>query len=297
MENVYELVDANKKRSSLVMVSFWVFITLFVWSLAAYFELDLSLVGLAFIFSGLTSFLGYYYGDKLILSISHARPADKERDFVFYSVVQNIAMVAQIPEPKAYVIEDTAMNAFATGRDPQHAVVCATTGLISRLDRSELEGVVAHELAHIRNYDTRLMSLVTVLVGIISLIGDLILRGVGRSRSNRKEGASLVWLVGLLFLILSPLVAQLIKLALSRTREFLADASGVMITRFPEGLARALEKVSQDTEPLEAANKATAHLYFVNPLRNRHDGVGQFASLFSTHPPVEERIMRLRQTV
>lgn len=293
MENVYEQVDANKRRSSFVLIGFWMFLTLFVWFLTAYFDLDLSLVGLAFIFSGLTSFLGYYYGDKLILTISQARPADREKDFMLYTVIQNISLAAQIPEPKAYVIEDTAMNAFATGRDPQHAVVCATTGLLRRLDRSELEGVIAHELSHIRNYDTRLMSLVTVLVGIVSLVGDWILRGAGRSR-NRKEGSSVIWFIGLFFLMLSPLVAQLIKLALSRSREFLADASGVMITRYPEGLARALEKISADQEPLEAANKATAHLYIANPLRNHHDGVGRFASLFQTHPPVQERIKRLR---
>ena len=298
MQNVYEQVDANKQKSNLVMGFFAIFVTLFVWALAAFFEIDFSVVGVAFVIAGLTSFLGYYYGDKLILTISKARPASREKDFKLYTVVQNLSMAAQIPEPKVYVIDDTAMNAFATGRDPQNAVVCATTGLVDRLDRTELEGVIAHELAHIRNYDTRLMSLVTVLVGLISLIGDWMLRGSSTVKSsNRKETSSVVWMVGLLFLILSPLVARLIRLAISRSREFLADASGVMITRFPDGLARALEKIGQDKEPLEAANKATAHLYIANPLLNRRDGVGRFASLFSTHPPVAERVKRLRQMV
>ncbi|MCJ7827943.1 M48 family metallopeptidase [Patescibacteria group bacterium] len=298
MLNIYEQVDANKRKSSWIMIFFTVFVGLFVWFLAGYFELNSSLVGVAFIVAGLTSFLGYYFGDKLILTISHARPADRQKDFKLYTVVQNLAMAAQIPEPKVYVIQDTALNAFATGRDPENAVVCATSGLIERLDRTELEGVISHEISHIRNYDIRLMSLVTVLVGLISLIGDWFLRGGSRFKSNRKsQSAGLIWIIGILFLILSPIIARLVKLAISRQREYLADASATMLTRFPDGLARALEKISQDIEPLEVANKATAHLYIANPLKNRHDGVGRFASLFLTHPPIADRINRLRQMV
>lgn len=300
MLNVYEQVDRNKLKSNLIVVGFIAFITATVYVLAVSFGYDLSIVGLALIFSGITSFISYYYSDKIILSLSGARPADRKRDFNFYTVTENLAMAAQIPKPKLYVIDDTAMNAFATGRDPEHAVVVATTGLLSRLDRTELEGVIAHELSHVRNYDIRLMSIVTVLVGFIALLADWLIRmsywGGGR-RNDRENGqlGAIVAVLGILLALLSPLIANLIKLAISRRREFLADASGAQLTRYPEGLARALEKLNQDKEPLEAANKATAHLYITNPLKNHHDAIGWFAGLFSTHPPIGERIKALRQ--
>jgi len=201
--------------------------------------------------------------------------------------------------PRLYVIEDTAMNAFATGRDPQHAVVVATTGILSKLNRTELEGVVGHELSHIRNYDIRLMGIVTILIGIVTLLADFFLRSsiYGGRRRSRDEGNQLQAIfivIGVILALLSPLIANLIKLAISRRREFLADASSASLTKYPEGLARALEKLSTDREPLEAANKATAHLYIVNPLKNHHDAIGWFAGLFNTHPPVEERIKALR---
>ena len=204
-----------------------------------------------------------------------------------------------MPMPKLFVIEDSAMNAFATGRDPKHGVVVATTGLLNRLSRSEVEGVVAHELSHIRNYDIRLMSIVTILVGFIALLADWMLRMsyFGRRDRDNKGGGQLQAILiftGLALALLSPIIANLIKLAISRRREFLADASGVGMTRNPEGLASALEKISTDREPLEAANKATAHLYIANPLKNVHGAVGMFAGLFQTHPPVEERIRALR---
>jgi heat shock protein HtpX len=192
------------------------------------------------------------------------------------------------------------MNAFATGRDPDHAVVCATTGILSRLDRTELEGVIAHELSHVKNYDIRLMSIVTVLVGLIALLADWFLRmsSWGRRRRDDDNGGgqaqAAFFIAGIGLAILSPIIAQLIQLAISRRREFLADASGAAITKYPEGLAKALEKISKDTEPLEAANKATAHLYIANPLKNRSDAIGWFAGLFNTHPPIEERIRALR---
>jgi heat shock protein HtpX len=203
--------------------------------------------------------------------------------------------------PKLYVIDDTAMNAFATGRDPDHAVICATTGILSRLNRTELEGVIAHELSHVKNYDIRLMSIVTVLVGLIALLADWMLRlaswGGGRRRNSDEGGGQLqivFFIAGLVLALLSPLIAQLIQLAISRRREFLADASGAAITKYPEGLARALEKISADREPLEAANKATAHLYIANPLKNTKGSIGWFAGLFDTHPPIEERLKALR---
>jgi heat shock protein HtpX len=198
--------------------------------------------------------------------------------------------------PKLYVLNDSAMNAFATGRDPKHAVVCATTGLLSKLNRTELEGVIAHEMGHIRNYDTRLMSIVTILVGLITLLADVLLRTNIRGKSNREGGniGAILMIAGLVLALLSPIIAKLIQLAISRRREFLADATGAFITKYPEGLASALEKLSGDREPLEAANKATSHLYIVNPLKNHHDSVGWFAKLFNTHPPIAERVKALR---
>lgn len=298
MINIYEQVASNKRKSWLVVIGFILFVALISWFFGVVLDYGLGFVGVALIFSGVMSFASYYYSDKIILAMSNARPASRERDFDFYTVTENLVMAARIPMPKLYVIEDTSMNAFATGRDPEHAVVCATTGLIQRLDRTELEGVVAHELSHIRNFDIRLMSLVTILVGVITLLADWFLRmswfgGGRRDRDNGQLGAILM-LAGILLALLSPLIATLIKLAISRSREYLADASAVSLTKYPEGLASALEKLSRDKEPLEAANKATAHLYIVNPLNNLKGSVGMFANLFSTHPPIQERIKALR---
>ena len=298
MLNVYEQVDRNKRKSALIIAFFVAFIALVAWVLGEASGYGLSWVGLALIFSGLVSFFSYYNSDKIILAISKARPASRKKDFKFYTVTENLCLATRLPLPKLYVIDDSAPNAFATGRDPGHAVVCATTGLIDKLDRTELEGVIAHELSHIKNYDIRVMSLVTVLVGLVTLLADWFLRATywGRGRDNdRNQVKVVIFVVGVVLALLSPLIANLIKLAVSRRRELLADASAVKITRFPQGMARALEKISHDREPLEAANKATAHLYIANPLKNRHDSIGWFAGLFNTHPPVSERIRALRQ--
>jgi len=259
----------------------------------------IGMIGVALIISGLASFTGYWFSDKIVLGISGARPADRKKDFLFYTVAENMSLAAQVPMPKLYVIDDTAPNAFATGRDPQHAVICATTGILSKLNRTELEGVVAHEMSHVQNYDIRLMSVVSVLVGTVVLLGDLFIRASwwgGRGRGDRDDkGTGAIFIViGLIFAILSPIVAQLIQLAISRKRELLADASAVKLTRQPEGLLNALVKISADREPLEVANKATAHLYIINPLKNRHDAIGWFAGMFNTHPPLKERIDQLR---
>lgn len=306
MLNVYEQVDANKRKSAIVMVAFALVIAVSTYfisrGLSAYYGYEssgLGTTGIALIFSGLTSFAGYWWSDKIVLSLSGARPANRKRDFQFFTVAENLSLAAQIPMPRLFVIDDTATNAFATGRDPSHAVVCATTGLLQKLDRTELEGVIAHELSHIRNYDIRLMSVVTVLVGVVTLLGDWFLRasyygGRGRSSQENKGAGAIFIVIGLLFALFSPIVARLIQLAINRRREFLADASAVKITRQPDGLARALLKISADREPLEAANKATAHLYIANPLKNRHDSIGWFAGLFNTHPPVKERIKQLQ---
>lgn len=293
MVNYYESTDRNKLLSSVIFAIFLAFVTGVVWVFARAQGYGLDMIGLFLIMSGLGSFASYYWSDKIVLAISGARPADKHRDREFYAVTENLARAAKLPMPKLYVIDDTAMNAFATGRDPKNGVVVATTGLLARLDRTELEGVVAHELSHIRNYDIRLGAVVSVLVGLIALLADLFLRMsmFGGKRDRESGSLQVVFLVlGFVLALLSPIIAQLIQLAISRRREYYADASAAQITKYPDGLIRALKKLSSDTEPLEAANKATAHMYIVNPLKNHHDAVGMFAGMFSTHPPINERI-------
>jgi heat shock protein HtpX len=298
MKNIYEQVDDNKLRSNIVIVLFVAFVSLASYLIAYTMGYDLSIVGIVFVLSGLFSFASYYYSDQMILSISGAIPANRKDHFNFYTVAENLALADSLPMPKLYVIDDTAMNAFATGRDPEHAVVCATTGLLNRLNRTELEGVVAHELSHVKNYDTRLMGIVTILVGMVTLLADILLRTRFRGSKNRDNEGNLgmiLFIAGIVMALLSPLIAQLIQLAISRRREYLADASGAKLTKYPEGLASALEKISKDTEPLEAANKATAHLYISNPLKNQKGSINWFSGLFDTHPPVADRISALRQ--
>ncbi len=313
MVNMYEAIDANKRKSWLVIVAFAVFVVVVVWviskAMGFYFGYQVGgfgIAGMALIISGLMSLGGYFFSDKLVLALSGARPADRRRDFLFYTVSENLAIGAGVPKPKLYVIDDSAPNAFATGRDPKHAVIVATTGLLDKLNRTELEGVVAHEMSHVRNYDTRLMSLVAVMVGMVALIGDWFLRasfwgarGAGRRDDDREGNAGAIFiLLGFVFALASPIVAQLIQLAISRRREFLADVGSVELTRQPGGLIHALEKISSDSEPLEVANKATAHLYIVNPFKGKgHGAVGWFANLFNTHPPVSERIKALQKMV
>lgn len=297
----YQLVAKNKQKTWLIMTGFIVFITASAYLMALAFDFGLDFVGLALIFSGVGSFFSYYFSDKIILSLSSAKPANREEHFDFYTIAQNIALSQRMPMPKLYVINDSAMNAFATGRDPEHAVVCVTTGLLARLERAEIEGVVAHEMAHVQNYDMRLMSIVSILVGLIALMSDWMLRATrfGGKKNDKEAGQlkAVLFIAGLLLALLSPLIAQLIQLAISRNREYLADSSGVAFTKNPEGLARALEKIGQDNEPLEVANKATAHLYIANPLKNHHDAIGWFANLFATHPPIKQRVMAIRKLV
>ncbi len=295
MNNVYEQVDKNKFKSTIVMVVFMAFIAFVAWIYGQTTDMGASFVGIALIISGIMSFGSYYYSDKIVLSLSGAKPANRQDNFDFYTVTENLCIGAQLPMPKLYIIPDTAMNAFATGRDPQHAAIVATTGLLSRLDRSELEGVIAHELSHVGNYDIRLMSLVTILVGTVTLLADWFLRmsWSGRRSKDSEGGSAIIGIIAIVLTLLSPIVAQLIQLAISRQREFLADASAAKLTRQPSALASALRKLSTDTEPLEAANKATAHLYITNPLKNRKDSISWFANMFATHPPIDKRIQIL----
>ncbi|MDP2947443.1 MAG: M48 family metallopeptidase, partial [Nanoarchaeota archaeon] len=241
------------------------------------------------------SFISYWFSDKIVLAISGAKPLEHDQNQELYHIVENLCITAGLSLPKIYLINDSAPNAFATGRNPKNAVVAVTTGLLQSLDKTELEGVIGHELSHIGNRDILIQTIVVVLVGAISMIADIFVRGrfFGRKGSNNNEGGQagvILMIVGLVFMILSPIIAKLIQLAISRKREFLADASSALLTRYPAGLAGALEKISQNPNQIKFANKATAHLYIANPFRGK-----KISNLFSTHPPIAERIKRLRE--
>ncbi|MBL7078436.1 M48 family metallopeptidase [Candidatus Shapirobacteria bacterium] len=296
MLNVYEQVERNKKRSLLVMVFFVVFVSLFVWLVGQIFQTSSNLIGLAITFSLFSSLGSYFWGDKMVLKLSGAKPANKETYFTFYTVAENLSIASQIPLPSLYVIESPALNAFATGRDPDHAVICATTGLLESLDRTELEGVVAHEISHVVNYDIRLMTIVAILIGTITILSDWIFRSSRGSGSRKKELNPVFAVIGILFLIITPIAAKLIQLAISRSREYLADVSAVKLTRQPRGLISALKKLGQQPFSLRNAQSATAHLYIVNPFKGEH-GFLKARALFSTHPPLEARIKSLEKMI
>lgn len=298
---MYEQISSNKWKSFFLVVFFIGFIFLLTWVFEEVTGWGKGGLVLAVVISMLMAAGAYYSSDKIVLAISRARPVTKEEFPYLYNVVEGLAIAAGIPAPRCYVIDDTAPNAFATGRNPENSVICVTTGLLEKMNRVELEGVVAHEMSHIKNYDVRLQTVAVVMAGVVALLSDWILRsflwGGGRRRSRSGGGGSgaaggVLVLVGLVLALVSPLIAQLIRLAISRKREFLADASAAMLTRYPAGLASALRKIAADREPLEAANKATAHLYIVNPLKNVQ---GAFNRLFSTHPPIEDRIAALEK--
>lgn len=293
--NLHSYIASNKRKTYLIMGFFVLFICtvgyIFGEAQGGYGD---NFLFFALIFSLFTSFASYFYGDKLVLSLSGARIADKKKDFDFYSVCENLSIASGLPMPKLYVIESNAMNAFATGRDPKHAVVCVTTGLLERLDRSDIEGVVAHELSHVKNYDIRLMLIVSVMVGSIAVLADFFMRSLwwGRGRDRDKSNGLFI-AFAIIAALLAPLAATLIQLAISRRREYLADASGVMLTRNPEGLADALEKIAGDRYPLETATHGTAHLFISDPFKGK-DVKSFISNLFQTHPPIEERIKILR---
>lgn len=291
---VYTEISRNKRKTALFITFFLVLIIGLGWFFS-YMVNEPFLLPFAVGLSILMSFVSYYYSDKIVLAMSRAKEIKKSDDPELYNVVENLAIAAGLPSPKIYLIQDSAPNAFATGRDPKHAVVAITTGLRTKLSKQELEGVMAHELSHIGNYDIRLSTMIVVLVGVVTLLADWMLRISFHGRRRNQEGAPLM-LIGLIFALLSPIAATLIQLAISRRREYLADASGVLLTRYPQGLAGALEKIAADAEPLEVANKATAHLYIVNPLKEHkgRDKIGWFAGLFQTHPPIHDRIAKLR---
>lgn len=294
MPNIFQQISSNVWKTRLLVFLFVLFIILFGLVFGAmngdYFFLPM----LAFLIAIAMALIGYYYSDAIVLKTSGAIEAEKKKYSHLHNIVEGLSIGIGIPKPRIFIIEDTAINAFATGRDPSHAVIAVTTGAIQRLNRQELEGVIAHEISHIKNYDIRLMTILVVLVTIVSLLSDWILRGFFWKSSDNKESGKIVIIllvIGIALAILAPFIATLLKLSVSRKREYLADASGALLTHNPIGLANALKKISKDKEPLEAANTGTAHLYIHNPLRNNK---GQWLSnLFSTHPPIEERIKLL----
>lgn len=294
---MYEQIASNKRKSFFLILFFLGLIFALAWVFGELTNLGPHGLILAAVIAVVMTFGSYYSSDKIVLAISRARPVEKKDYPYLYNVVEGLAIAAGLPKPRCYIIDDTAPNAFASGRNPKNSVIVVTTGLLQKLNRAELEGVIAHEMAHIKNHDILVQTLAVVMVGIVVLLSDWILRTFlwgGRRRSSKDSGniGAIIVVVGLILAIFSPFIAQLIRLAVSRKREFLADANGAFLTRYPPGLASALRKLDADREPLEAANKATAHLYIVNPLK---DIKGTVNKLFSTHPPIKERIDALEK--
>jgi heat shock protein HtpX len=294
---MYKEVDRNKRNTFFLISFFVIFIIGLGWALSYIFNNQFILI-IAVIIAVIQSWISYYYSDRIVLTMSRAQGPIKKKDSPeLYRLVENLCITAGLPRPKIYIIDDPSPNAFATGRNPDHAVVCFTTGILQKLEKVELEGVVAHELSHIGNWDILLQTVIVTLVGIIVLISDFSLRTMFFRRRSDGEGGGILLIIGLLLLILSPIFATLIQLAVSRKREYLADASGALLTRYPDGLARALEKISSDREPTREANRATAHLFIVNPLKKKGSGGSLFANLFSTHPPIKDRVKKLQEMV
>ncbi|MEX2209480.1 MAG: M48 family metallopeptidase [Patescibacteria group bacterium] len=298
MATLYTQVSRNKARSLFYLLFFALLIMAVGWFASYYFG-DPTILVLAVGISVAMSLFSYFGGDKVALATAGAKQIQKEDNPYVYNMVENLAITAGLPMPKVYVIDDPAPNAFATGRNPEKASVAVTTGIVKKLENEELEGVIAHELAHVGNYDIRLMMIVVVLVGIVTLLADFFLRMAFFGGGSSREGGQLrliLMIVGFVLVLLSPIFAMLIQLAISRRREYMADATGALLTRYPEGLARALEKIDRDHKPLRSANKATAHLFIANPLKDhKKDAQSWFAGLFNTHPPIVKRVQALRE--
>ncbi len=291
---MYNQIESNKRKTVILIAIFLIIIIGLGWFIGVWQGYGYNVFFFAVIFSMVSALTSYYAGDKLALMTTGAKLIAKEDNPYVYRLVENLCIAQGMPVPKVHIIDSPALNAFATGRDPEHASIAFTTGIISALENEELEGVIAHELSHIKNYDIRVMTIVVVLVGTIALISDMFWRVRlfgAESRENKGGGqlGAIIMVVGIALLIVSPIIAELIKLAVSRRREYLADASGALLTRYPEGLARALEKIAASSTPLPHASAATAHLFISNPFKK-----GSISGLFSTHPPIEERIKRLR---
>jgi heat shock protein HtpX len=301
VNTAWDHVSSNIFKTWLIMFLFSVFVVAVVYLFARAWGYDstgaLGLTGMALIVTGVLNFGSYFFSDKIVLSISGAKPVSEQHNKQLYRMVENLTIAAGLPVPKIYIIDDSAPNAFATGRDPKHAAIAFTTGILEKLNRQELEAVTAHELSHVGNRDTLVMAVVSVLVGTVALLADWYMHSLwfgGQDRDSDNKGNAIFMILGIVAAILAPIIATLIQMAVSRRREFLADASGAILTRNPDALASALIKISGDKEPLEVANRGTAHLYIVNPLKGQQV-LNSFAKLFSTHPPVQERVKALRE--
>ncbi len=295
---IYDRIASNRWRTYLLMAIFFIVVAVAATAVGIVAGLPPGLSPIVIVFVAAFVVFSYFGSDSVALRVAGAHQVGEEDERDLYRLVENLCIGSGLPLPKVYVIEDGSMNAFATGRDPDHASIAVTRGLMGKLERREMEGVLAHELSHIGNRDTLVMGTVVVLIGLLALLADIGLRltwfGAGRRRSyggNNSKGAGLIVIVALIFVILSPIIARIIAMAVSRQREYLADASGALLTRYPEGLASALEKISGDTDPLDQATKATEHMYFVNPLTPHKSALN---NMFSSHPPIEERIKLLR---
>ena len=295
---MYSQITSNKRKTWTLISLFLIFIIGLGFAFSQVYPEYSFILPIAVIVAIISVWINYFYSDKIVLGISKAKEIKKSDNPELFRIVENLSITSGLMTPKVYLIDDTAPNAFATGRDPKHATVAVTSGLLLKLEKSELEGVIAHELSHIKNYDIRLQTIVVTMVGIVALMSDFFLRFTwfsgGRKRRDREHGEGgqlqlILFVAAIALAILAPIAASLIQLAISRKREFLADADGALLTRFPDGLARALKKISSDQEPLEVANKATAHLYIANPFKKKRF----MSQLFSTHPPITARILAL----
>ena len=295
MASLYTQQSRNVFRTWMLMGAFFVLVILVGWAISWYLGQP-GILWIAVIFALAMNISAYWFSDKIALTSTGAKEADPVQFLELHRILENLAITAGLPKPRLYIIEDSAPNAFAAGRDPKHAVVAVTTGLLARLDRSELEGVLAHELSHVGNRDILVMTVAVVLAGLITVVVDMFLRvslfGGGGSR-DRGGGNAVLAIVAILAIILAPIAAQLIQMAISRKREFLADASGALLTRYPDGLASALQKISSYQAPMRKASHATAHLFISNPF-GAHEAGKFIAKIFSTHPPVGERIAALQ---
>jgi len=291
---LYKEIDSNKRKTVLVSFLFVLFTLALGWVFSKVFNSWGWLIA-AFLVSIVQGFVGYYYSDKVALTMSKAVKVERKEPFLeLYRIVENLTITSGLPIPQIYLINDPAPNAFATGRDPRHASIAVTTGLLEIMNKEELRGVIAHEMSHVGNYDIRLMSVIVVLVGAIALLADWFMRSLWfrRGDNEKSQADTFLMILGIVLAILAPIAAALIQLAISRNREYLADASGSLLTRYPEGLASALEKLKEYSKPMESRNRATAHLFISSPF-----GTQKMQSWFSTHPPIDDRIKRLKSMV
>lgn len=292
MATLYDQADKNTRLTWIYILGFLIFVIGVGYVFAGAMN-NYAILVIAVLFSVFMSFASYWWSDKIVLAMSGAKEVTHENAKEIFHIVENLCITAGLPVPKIYVIQDSSPNAFATGRDPEHAVICLTTGIIEKLDKSELEGVIAHELSHVGNRDILLSTVIVVLVGFVALLAGFFRRwSFFGGRDNDRENGQLgliLFIAAIILSILAPIAAMLIQLAISRKREFLADADGALLTRYPEGLAKALEKISADPTPMKSANQATAHLFIANPFKGK-----KVSNLFQTHPPIAERVKRLR---